>query len=132
MRGTPVKGRGRLRRRQCCSIHRYHRRTTLWRWSGCTSGFVLMVARDFNTAIVHLQQVLQAHPDSSFAHEYLALSYAGQGRYSEALAEYRKFIAVDRPYPFIRALMAHAYASSGKRTEALALLHDLETDKAYV
>ena len=95
-------------------------------------GFILMLARQFDDAVAHLRQMLQAHPESTFGHEYLALSYGGQGHYAEAIAEYQKFISLDRPYPFIQALMAHAYASSGKRDQALAIVRSLSNSKASV
>ena len=72
--------------------------------------------------------------DQGFArtHVWLGYSYAAKGRYPEAIAAFQKFIKLSGDDPSIQVSLGKAYAQSGQREKARAILKRLETTKEYV
>src|SRR2546430_8842837 len=71
-------------------------------------------------------------PDFATAHSYLGYTYEAKGQYAEAIAEYQKYISLNGETPSALCYLGSAYAKSGKRDEALAILNKLKTTKEYV
>jgi eukaryotic-like serine/threonine-protein kinase len=86
-------------------------------------GRVAYYAGDMEPAIRELQKALEL--DANFGEGLLRLGWAldQMGRYDEAIAAYRR--ASDRAGTSVQGALGHAYAKSGRRGEASALLEDL-------
>ncbi|MFL6232678.1 MAG: protein kinase domain-containing protein, partial [Thermoanaerobaculia bacterium] len=96
------------------------------------SGIVLQRVRRNDEAIRVLRDLLKIDPESSLAHVVLGYSYAYQGRYAEAITEYREHLRMTGGNNSTLAYMGCALAMSGQRREALALLDKLKAAKDYV
>jgi len=85
---------------------------------------VLLCARDYQGALAQFRKVLEMDPGFNRAHRDLALLYAFQGKYVEALAELDKM----REEPGVRLQLyrARVYALSGRSKESLELARGLE------
>ena len=86
------------------------------------SAFVSFLARKYEKAILESQKTLELDPNFAVAHMIIGLSYVEEKNYQQGISELQK--ATDNPDS--EALLAYAYAVAGKRTEALAILADLE------
>jgi DNA-binding winged helix-turn-helix (wHTH) protein/TolB-like protein/Flp pilus assembly protein TadD len=80
----------------------------------------------YDQAIKQYQRALELDKDFMRTHLRLGLAYVQQGRYQEALAEYNKALDIAGDTPQIRAHIAHVMAVSGKRSEALKGLTELQ------
>jgi len=80
----------------------------------------------YDQAIKQYQRALDLDKDFMRTHLRLGLAYVQQGRYHEALVEYNKALAIAGDTPQIRAHIAHVMAVSGKKSEALAGLAELQ------
>jgi TolB-like protein/Tfp pilus assembly protein PilF len=87
-----------------------------------------LARNDVNSSIELAKKLIDLDPRYSRAYLQLGFAYLKQGNYSEALAELRKSVELtserDR---WAHATLAYGYALAGRRTEALAILKDLET-----
>lgn len=97
------------------------------------SGVNAMVARgyhnlgDLDTAIKECKRVIALDPNFPLGHLFLGLVYgSGQGRYDEAIPEFKKAVDLSGRGSYAVTSLAAAYARSGKRAEARALLEELE------
>jgi DNA-binding winged helix-turn-helix (wHTH) protein/TolB-like protein/Flp pilus assembly protein TadD len=81
---------------------------------------------NYDQAIKQYQRALELDKDFMRTHLRLGLAYVEQGRYHEALIEYNKALEIAGDTPQVRAHIAHVMAVSGKRTEALAALAELQ------
>ncbi len=72
----------------------------------------------YDEAIALGQRTLELEPDFAPAHEMLAAVYEQQGKLPAAVAEWQKSVELSQDNPAILASLGHAYALSGKRTEA--------------
>ncbi|HET6889955.1 MAG TPA: winged helix-turn-helix domain-containing protein [Pyrinomonadaceae bacterium] len=94
-----------------------------------TLGLTAYLARDHDRAIAELQNVLDM--DSSFvaAHSVLGNAYLQRGQFDNAMAEYQKVLELSKGATPVetsmKAIIAHAYAKSGKRGKARKLLNEL-------
>ncbi|MCI0695466.1 protein kinase [candidate division KSB1 bacterium] len=91
-----------------------------------TVGMVFYYRRQPDQAIEQLQQALEIDPDFFAAHLQLGVFFMQQQRFDEAIAEFQKAISLVGENPITLALLGHAYAASGKRSEALAILAQLQ------
>jgi tetratricopeptide (TPR) repeat protein len=66
--------------------------------------------------------------DSNFslAHHRLGLAYEQQGKYDEAIAEFKQVVTLTKGKPLGLAALARAYALAGRRTEANKTLIELQ------
>jgi tetratricopeptide (TPR) repeat protein len=71
-------------------------------------------------------------PDDAYAHIYLGMMYAAKGQYAEAIAGYQKNISLNGEKPGTLCYLGYAYAQSGKRGEALAILDKLKATTEHV
>ena len=82
---------------------------------------------DVNSSIAQCKRVIDLDPNFPRAHEVLGLAYLKQGRHLEAIRELQKAVDLSfrRDRRILRSL-GYGYAVSGKRSEALAVLKELE------
>ena len=89
-------------------------------------GWYLHKVRRYDQAISQFQMTLEMDPSRLQAHLWLGQVYESKEMYGEAIAEFQKAIGVDGGSPPSLAALAHAYAVSGKRGQALRLLSRLK------
>jgi TolB-like protein/tetratricopeptide (TPR) repeat protein len=82
-------------------------------------------ARRYDEAITQLQKTLEMDPGYYYAHVDLGQVLAAKRASEAAISEYQKARALNDD-PFVLGLLAHAYASSGNKSEALKILEQLK------
>jgi TolB-like protein/DNA-binding winged helix-turn-helix (wHTH) protein len=92
----------------------------------------LRVARRYDEAIEKLRQMIELEPGSGFAHAQLAITYAENGMYGDAITEAQKATSLDWKGTQPQIYLGYIFAKAGKRGEALAILNKLKTTKEYV
>jgi TolB-like protein/DNA-binding winged helix-turn-helix (wHTH) protein/tetratricopeptide (TPR) repeat protein len=91
-----------------------------------TVGVRLYYARQFDAAIEAFERTLRINPDFAVAHWGLGETWRELQRHDEAIASLRRAVALSGNSAYMRAWLAHALASAGRRDEALAIRGDLE------
>ena len=87
-------------------------------------GNVLYRSRRNDEAIAQLRRTLELDPDYVYTHMNLGQAYLAKGMHSEAVAELET--AARPPGPgYVQGILAHAYAVSGRRDLALAIVQNL-------
>jgi TolB-like protein/Tfp pilus assembly protein PilF len=81
-------------------------------------------ARRYDEAIDQLHKTLEMDPSFYPAHVRLGWAFEGKGALGAAIEEYQKARALNDD-PRVLAHLGHAYASSGKKIEALKILEQL-------
>jgi DNA-binding winged helix-turn-helix (wHTH) protein/TolB-like protein len=87
-------------------------------------GWILYLSGKNDEAIAQCTKILSLDPNSFPARRYLGLAYQQKGMYPQAIAEFQKGVKLSGS-PLVLALLGHAYAVSGKTTEARQVLSDL-------
>jgi len=89
-------------------------------------GFILSFAREYAEAIQKVGNIIESNPDHPWGHWILAYSYAGQGRYEEAIAPLRRSMELlgDDVNDEI-GILGYLYGRLGKKDEALSQLDKL-------
>lgn len=87
-------------------------------------GWNYYFARRYDEAITQMRKTLEMDPGYYYAHVNLGQVFAAKRDFDEAIKEYQKARALNDD-PFVLGLLGHAYASSGKKTEALKILDQL-------
>ncbi len=91
-------------------------------------GWVLYHAHQYDQAIAGFQRTLELDPDFPPAHMGIGLAYVQKRMYEEAIAELQEAVAlgaVGGPSVYT-AMLAYAYAVSGRKTEARKILNELK------
>ena len=88
-------------------------------------GHVLYLARNFDAAIEQYAKALQIDPSFGPAHLWFGRPYLEKGMYAEAIAEIQQAVASSGGSTISLAVLAHALASAGKKSEATKILEDL-------
>ena len=96
-------------------------------------GWIYYLSGRNDEAIEQCKKILEMDPSSFPARRYLGLAYEAKGMYAEAIAEFQTGVKLSGS-PLMLALLGHAYAASGKKTEAQQVLVDLQQlqDQRYV
>lgn len=81
--------------------------------------------RRWDDAIEHLRNAIELDPNYWFHHSYLGRSYEQKGMMPEAIAAFKRAFELDSEQSENWAGLAHAYAVSGKKTEAQKVLDEL-------
>jgi serine/threonine-protein kinase len=89
-----------------------------------SSGLISYFGRDYERALAQFNKALELDPGFERAYIDIAVVYAVQARYPEALAELDKIRVV--PAVATQSSRAYVHALAGNRSEALRLLQDLE------
>jgi DNA-binding winged helix-turn-helix (wHTH) protein/TolB-like protein/Tfp pilus assembly protein PilF len=88
-------------------------------------GWIYYLSGDHDNAIKQCRKILELDPSSFPARRYLGLAYEAKGMYAEAIAEFQTGVKLSGS-PLMLALLGHAYAVAGKKTEAQQVLDDLQ------
>jgi TolB-like protein/Tfp pilus assembly protein PilF len=88
-------------------------------------GSTLMVGRRYDAAIAQLQRTLSLDANFAYAHWNMGEALYLKGDVQGAIAQYEKAAALDDD-PEIMALLARAYAETGRKEEALRILNKLK------
>jgi len=84
----------------------------------------------YDDAIRQAHKALDLDPDSVPGHEILGQTFEDEGKLSEAIAEYHKANEVE-PTPSNFAMLAHAYARTGRVAETRKILDQLSALSAH-
>ncbi len=87
---------------------------------------VLCGPRQYDRVIEESQKVLELDPNFGGALNALGIAYREKAMYEEAIQAFRKARTFDEGNTWVRAGLGHAYAVSGKNSEAQEVLHELE------
>lgn len=94
-------------------------------------GWCLYFARRYDEAIIHLRGALELDPHWGTALRYLGQIYVQKGMYQEAIAEFKEAETSAGIKDRSAALLAHAYAVTGRRDEAKRILDELTHSPKY-
>jgi TolB-like protein/tetratricopeptide (TPR) repeat protein len=86
----------------------------------------LYMARDFRSAVEQSWKTLVLEPRFAAAQHVLGLAYEQLEMMEEAITELGNARICSGDHPAALAALSHAYATAGKRPEALQILHELE------
>ena len=89
-------------------------------------GYPLYYARRFDEAISAYREALQIDPNFAWAHLWIGQAYVQKGQNREAIEEIKEAVRLSNGDVRMLSTLAHAYAVSGNRTEALKILGDLQ------
>jgi serine/threonine protein kinase/tetratricopeptide (TPR) repeat protein len=88
-------------------------------------GWALYIAGRTNEAAAQLRRVLERDPTFARAHLNMGEILEEQGRYEEAIASIQRARELSKD-PLADMALGHAFASAGRRAEALKVVTDLE------
>ena len=95
-------------------------------------GTIFYYARRYDEAIGLKKQIhAQSAAENPFAHLELANAYVQKGQYAEAILSYQTSIKVEETTSAL-IYLGRAYALSGRRSEAIAILDKLKRTEKYV
>ncbi|MDT4898267.1 MAG: eukaryotic-like serine/threonine-protein kinase [Acidobacteriota bacterium] len=89
-------------------------------------------ARRYDEGLEHLRQTLERDPKYADTHWSLGLNYEGKQMYAEAVSAYQRAISLSKTAEFpegkpeMIAALGHAYAVSGRKSEALKIIEQLK------
>ena len=87
--------------------------------------FLAFAARRYAEAIEVGRRAVEEEPNAAMFHTYLALPYAMQGRFQEAISEAETGHRLDNS-PTLESFLAGVYALGGRKSDAGRLVDDLE------
>ena len=123
--GDFLAGRGRLTESQA-EMSRAHELDPLSRQIGIEWGWVSYLMRNNDEAAARIHQVIELDPNYAGSYLRLGLVEIQQHRYPDAIASIKHGIDLGVFYPHGAAALAFAYAASGNRPAALAIVDDLK------
>ena len=88
-------------------------------------GWIYYLSGHNDEAIEQCRKILELDPSSFPARRYLGLAYEAKGMYPEAISEFQTGVKLSGS-PLMLALLGHAYAVAGKKSEAQQVLNDLQ------
>ena len=94
-----------------------------------TLGGILYTGRQYDRAIQHLQRAIQAFPDFVQNYAMLGLAYEAKGMHKEAIDVLEKAMKLTGGAPTLAALLAHAHAGAGDKSQAQQLLKEFSKRK---
>jgi len=96
--------------------------------------WILFFARRYEDAERELRATLAVKPDQTTALWYLGFVLIADGRAGEAIPVLEKDLVVSHGSPGVKGVLVRAYASAGRRKDALHLLDELKQEqrKGYV
>jgi eukaryotic-like serine/threonine-protein kinase len=94
----------------------------------------LIFQRQYDSAMEQLRKTLEIDPSFALAHSYLGLAYEQKGLFAQAISEFQEWQRLSGDEPAATGALGHAYAISGKRTDAQNALVRLKglSAKQYV
>jgi tetratricopeptide (TPR) repeat protein len=102
--------------------------------SAADLAWILFFARRYEDAERELRATLAVKPDQTTALWYLGFVLIADGRDGEAIPVLEKDLVVSHGSPGVKGVLVRAYASAGRRKDALHLLVELKQEqrKGYV
>jgi TolB-like protein/DNA-binding winged helix-turn-helix (wHTH) protein len=91
-----------------------------------TESSVYFLLGDYPNLIEASRKGVLSDPNDWIERHFLGVGYEGSGRLDEAIPEYQKAVAMSGGDQDPSASLAHAYAMTGRRSEAEKILLDLE------
>lgn len=88
-------------------------------------GLILYRSRQYDRAIEQYHKTIDLDPSFAWSYADLGSCLAQKGQYQEAIAEMQKGLALNR-HVAILCRLGYLYALSGRRSEAIEILTDLE------
>ena len=88
-------------------------------------GWILYLSGKNDEAIKQCTKILDLDPNSFPARRYRGLAYEQKGMYREAIEDFQKGVQISGS-PLMLALLGHAYAASGNKSEAQKVLKELD------
>ena len=93
---------------------------------GINVGIIYLAKRDPNSALVEFKRIVEFDPNWWGGHFYLGTTYLQLGRTEEALTELRKSAELTNRSGRSISFLGYAYGIMGKRSEAQAIIKELE------
>jgi tetratricopeptide (TPR) repeat protein len=90
-----------------------------------TEAHVYFQLRDYPNLLEASRRGVASTPNEWMEHYYLGIGYEGTGKLPEAISEYQKAVELSNGDQGSRGSLAHAFAATGKRADAEAILRDL-------
>ncbi len=90
-----------------------------------SAGRILYAERRYDEASEQLRKTLELDPNFARAHFFLGQVYQQKGMQEQAIAEFQKALQLD-VNQYLLAGLGYAYATSGKRDEAMKVLDQLK------
>jgi TolB-like protein/Tfp pilus assembly protein PilF len=87
---------------------------------------VLLLKNDTTAAIEQCRKIIELDPNHPSGYDWLSQAYLKQRRYPEAIALREKVVEMSRRSGPMLGVLGYLYAASGRRTEALGILKELE------
>jgi len=87
---------------------------------------VYLLKNDLNSAVEQCQRTIELDPSFADAHYILGFAYLKQRRDQDATAEFQKAVELSGRAGTYLGNLGYCYAVTGRRTEALAILKELE------
>jgi TolB-like protein/Tfp pilus assembly protein PilF len=84
----------------------------------------------YTEAVEQYRKTLEIDQNFIWARFFLGWTYEMNGKFSEAIAEFEKAKLIDNR-PEVSAMIAHTYAVSGRRNEAISILNSLEEQSKH-
>jgi class 3 adenylate cyclase/TolB-like protein/Tfp pilus assembly protein PilF len=88
-------------------------------------GHVLYLRRDYDAAILQYRKALEIDPTFGPAHLWFGRPFLQKGMFDDAIAEIQKAVDASGRSTISLAVLAHAYASAGRRPAAMEILQGL-------
>lgn len=91
-----------------------------------TEADVYFQLRDYQSLLEASRRGVALIPNEWVEHQFLGIAYEGTGKLPEAITEYQKAVELSNGDQSAKAWLAHAFATTGNRAGAEAILRDLE------
>lgn len=90
------------------------------------AAFIYLFTRDLDTAIEQARSTIELDPHLAAPYLWLGQALEQKALFPEAIQAFERGLVPSERAPFMLAALGHAYAASGKRSAALAILKELE------
>ncbi len=94
-----------------------------------TLGGIMYTGRQYDRAIRHFQRAILSFPDFAQNYAMLGLTYEAKGMHQEAIDVLEKGLKISVGAPTLAALLAHAHAGAGDKSQARQLLAEFSKRK---
>ena len=95
-------------------------------WNSTIAGFFFCELGHEEAGKLQLQKALELDANFFFTWSVLSILHSYEGKFAEAIAESQEGVRLSAGLPLARGWAAYALAMAGRRTEALAILDQLE------